>query len=238
MALRPDTVHLWRAHLSPAQHPVERFEAILTIEERARAERFLFERDRTRFVIARGLLRSILGAYLGADPREVVIQTGPQGKPELGAPHAGALHFNVSHSCQLGLFAFARCHAVGVDLEHLRPLPYIEALASSVLADEELAHFQSLPPHERVSALLTAWTRKEAVLKALGRGLNISPREVQVRLSPGRPAAVHGLAGEMHERIWTVLDPHVPSGYFAALASRTSGIELVEREWESETISE
>lgn len=141
---------------------------LLTDGERQRAERFRLPRIRDQFVAARGRLRSLLAGYLNLDPHTVPILYADGGKPYL--PTEWALHFNVSHTDGLAVFAIGRSR-VGVDVERVRTVPDAEGLVTRFFTTRECRQFLALPPPARPAAFLRAWTRKEAVLKAIGRGV-------------------------------------------------------------------
>lgn len=164
--LEPGDVHVWSA-------PLERAcDAALLIEaERERAARFKMERIRNQFIAARVQLRIILGRYLDAAPCEVPIAYEVNGKPFLAAKQDCGLHFNVSHSETLAVFAVTRCGRVGVDIERRRAIPNAEALVERFFTRRERDLFLALPECERLDAFFRAWTRKEAVLKAIGSGV-------------------------------------------------------------------
>jgi 4'-phosphopantetheinyl transferase len=182
-------VHVW---IVGADAPLARahFE-ILSADERDRAARFRFEIDRTRFLRRRAALRVILGGYLGAPPAEVSYSENAFGKPGLGGNRADAgLSFNTSHSDALALIAVSRCRRLGIDIERLRPLVEAERIAASYFAAGEAAAFAALPAGDRVAGFYNAWTRKEAVVKALGGGLSIPLDSFEVSLRPGDRAAI------------------------------------------------
>lgn len=141
-------------------------EATLSAEELIRARTMSSERAR-RFVAARAALRELLGSLLGVARADVEIRYGPHGKPEVEGP----LRFSVAHSGELVLMAAALGREVGVDVERVRRLSDPAGLAREVLDAGEQDAFAALAPHERDADLLAAWTRKEALLKALGIGL-------------------------------------------------------------------
>ena len=142
--LRPAGVHLWRAHLEVTPQ----ISATLSHGEWLQAGRFHFERDRERFIAARGLLRLILARYLGASPCGLRFSTGPHGKPELAAP-ASALRFNLSHSDDLMLLAVTHGREVGVDLEFMRDDVPFETLADYYFEPEEAWELRLLPAAQK-----------------------------------------------------------------------------------------
>lgn len=141
-------------------------------DECRRAGRFRLARDRRRYVVARGLLRTLLAARLGTHPRAVEFSYGAHGKPRL-APGSAVedLHFSVSHSGDLALFAFSRGREVGVDVEAVLPMRDADAVARQFFSRSELGAYRALEPGAREAGFFTCWTRKEAYLKALGGGL-------------------------------------------------------------------
>lgn len=194
--LHPGEVHVWRARLSESRP--EELGHLLSPAENIRAERFHFERDRARFICGRGLLRTILGRYLVADPRELRFVEGPHGKPELTGT-ASALRFNLSHSDDLMLLAVSHTRAVGIDLEMIRENVPVETLADYYFEPEDAWNLRLLPTPQRVWKFYELWTRTEAQLKADGSGI------------------AHGLKVLEPDR-WSLLKLQPAEGYAAALA--------------------
>jgi len=149
--------------------------ACLSADERRRAGAFVRERDRNRFVAARGQLRHLLAAKLGIPPSEVELEYGPQGKPRLSArmPVRG-LHFGVSRSEDVAVFALSQTYEVGVDIEALRPVAEADDIAALCFSTTEYESYRTLPPEDRTEGFLRRWTRLEAISKALGCGLGQS----------------------------------------------------------------
>ena len=141
----------------------------LSVGERERAGRFKFARDRRRFVVARARLRERLGERLGCPASKVKIGIGAHGKPF--AVDAPGLRFNLSHCDDLALIGFARGCDLGVDLEALRPVDEADAIAARVFSAAQYKAYLQLGGDQRVEALFSAWTQKEAYAKALGSGL-------------------------------------------------------------------
>jgi 4'-phosphopantetheinyl transferase len=167
-------VDVWRVPLDEQpEDAVAACETLLAGDERERARGFYFERDRRRFTLGRGVLRTLLGAYLGREPREVAFSYGPHGKPALAEERAGsdALHFNLAHSEGLAVCAFARGSQVGIDVEKMRELPDWEQVANAVFSPAELSRLRATDASRRRDEFFRAWTRQEALLKATGVGL-------------------------------------------------------------------
>ncbi|HKW92526.1 MAG TPA: 4'-phosphopantetheinyl transferase superfamily protein [Methylomirabilota bacterium] len=165
-------VHVWLADLSYRGDSLGRAAGILSEDERERATRFHFPHDAGRWMVSRAALRSILGRYLGVEAAAVRFCAGPWGKPQLTASFQGhLLEFNASRSDGLGLYAVARNRRVGVDIERVRPLPDLEAMAAHIFSPREQQALGQPPDAEPCAAFFSGWTRKEAYVKALGEGL-------------------------------------------------------------------
>jgi 4'-phosphopantetheinyl transferase len=191
VTLNTNEIHVWRVSLNMLPGTIERLSQLLAPDERAKAERFRFARDRNQFISGRGLLRVLLGRYLGCEPQDVRFCYSSYGKPSLDDPLAiSGLQFNLSHSHQLALLAFTYTRNIGVDIEYMRPDVEFEQLAEHFFAPDECAVLQSLPLSERQEAFYNCWTRKEAYIKARGEGLSIPLESFTVSLRPDEPAAL------------------------------------------------
>ena len=151
---------------------------VLDDGERARAERFVVDEVKRRFVLSHAALRLILARRLGGDWRDIRYDTVANGKPCLAGSTAGRLEFNMSHSGDLMVVAMSDDRPVGVDVEASRPIDRVRGLAETILAARELAVFDGLSPDDASRVLLRLWTFKEAVVKALGLGLSVEPRGI------------------------------------------------------------
>jgi 4'-phosphopantetheinyl transferase len=218
-SLLPGEIHLWRAGLDMPPSQAEQFLEILSEDERDRADRFRFPKDRWRFVAGRGLLRLILARYLGTLPDRIRFSYGPQGKPSLaGNLDGGALRFNVSHSDALALFAFARDRELGVDLERVDPLVAAERIPEYFFSSQECASLRSLPAEFQPEAFFHCWSRKEAYLKAKGGGLTVPLDQFSVSLAPNQPAELLWTAEPRENCRWSLHALTPAPGYVGALA--------------------
>jgi 4'-phosphopantetheinyl transferase len=199
---------------------VEQLEQTLSSDERDRANRFRVKGDRKRFIVARGALRAILGHYLGIKAGQVQFRYGVHGKPYLlEAINQARLRFNVTHSHQLALYAFARTREIGIDLEFARPMPHLRQTAASFMSACELTLLSELPEGRQQEAFYLCWTRKEAYIKATGMGVQQPLKQLGVSLTPGEPARllnVEGYPGEICR--WSLHSFTPAPGYVAALA--------------------
>jgi 4'-phosphopantetheinyl transferase len=202
----PAEVHVWLAPLAVAASDLSALAASLSADERERAGRYRFERDRRFFAAGRGILRRLLGAYLGLPPAAIAFTTGPHGKPRLisGGP-GDSLRFNLSHSGGLALIALARGREVGVDLERVRPIGDLPTLAGSCCSRTEARRLLALAEADRLPAFFRTWTRKEAYLKARGDGLSLPPEHVEVADCLGEAARLlHVVGAPGEEERWSL----------------------------------
>jgi len=189
--------------------------AVLDDGERARAERFVVDQVKRRFVLSHAALRLILAQRLGGDWRDIRYDTVANGKPCLAGSAAGRPEFNMSHSGDLMVVAVSDDRPVGVDVEAWRPIDRVRGLAETILCGRELAVFDGLSPDDASRVLLRVWTFKEALVKALGLGLSVEPRSIALPDSvlggdPGGELLFRGTNWRLHDL--------GASGYAAALA--------------------
>ena len=190
----------------------------LSPDEQARAERFLNSAKRLEFLRGRGLLRALLGGYLGCPPSAVRIGTTASGKPFLVSP-SEPIEFNLSHTQGLLVLAFASRRAVGVDVEARVELPDSESLARRILSAREQTEYARLPHALQPRAFLRCWVAEEACLKACGHGLGVDPRRVELPVPPPAFCTARASADpEVHGAAWHVFSFAPRAGFIATLA--------------------
>ena len=163
------------------------FLGTLSHDERERAARYRWERDRRRYIVRRGVLRELLSLYLHCPPAAIRLSSNPFGKPEI---EAAALRFNLSHSQDVALYVIASGLEVGCDIEWRDPQLASPGIAEQFFSQREIAAMQVLGPARWAEGFFNCWTRKEAYLKARGCGLSIRLDSFDVSLTPGEPAAL------------------------------------------------
>lgn len=219
--LPDDEVHVWLITLDRPEVRVAALAAQLSPDELERAGRFYRERARDRFVVARALLRTILGGYLGVPPASLRFALNTHGKPALENHVEAKLSFNISHSGGLALFAVSRDRALGVDIERLRTNLDHERLARRFFSPAEFAQFDCLPEEAKVDAFFRCWTRKEAYIKGQGVGIALGLDSFDVSLAPDAPAQLLATRPDGGEAArWRLQALQPAPGYAAALAVR------------------
>ena len=217
--LDDQAIHLWAIPIESSKSVVARLYALLSGDEQLRAARFRYEDLQRSFILARGVLRVLLGRYLDVRPNNVQFLYGPKGKPAVAEPEW--LSFNTSHSDGMALFAITRECEIGVDVERIRPLPDMYEIARQFFCSEETSELMSLPIHQRERAFYLCWTRKEAYIKASGNGLSMPLDSFQVTLDPTERARfIHLDQDRDVANSWTLTNIKLTDPYVAALAYR------------------
>lgn len=207
---------VWIVDLALSEARLARCAALLSPKERDRADKFLRPADRARHTASHAALRLVLARALGLDPGEIAFAAGPAGKPELAGPAGGLRAFNLSHSGAHALVGLARGAEIGVDVEAIRPLPDALRIARAHFSPDEAAALAAIAPTDIERAFFGLWTRKEAVVKALGAGLSLPLDRFSVTVPPAAPrlSRMDGPGG------WTLADVETGPGTAATVAVR------------------
>lgn len=193
---------------------------LLDAGETVRAARFLRPADRDRFVASHAALRIVLADRLGVPPRNLRFGTEPTGRPFLAEPAGSGLDFNLAHSGDYALIGLIDGARIGVDVEIRRSLPDAMRIARSHFAPDEAAALEALPAPERELAFFGLWTRKEAVVKALGAGLSQPLSGFSVTVPP-KPARMLRIMGGITP--WTLATIEPGPGAVATVAVTAPG---------------
>ncbi len=220
-----DTIEVGSLSLLSCKGETERLARYLCQSEQERAARFHFQADYDRYVAARAFLRLQLGAFLDCDPRSLLFQYTSHGKPFI---EKCGIEFNVSHSGDWVLFAFTRSTEIGVDIEHIRPMPDMRDVAKQNFAAPEFARWEATPEQDRTEAFYRCWTRKESFIKAIGEGLSCPLDSFEVAFGLGEPARLTSVNGdEALAAKWWVADLPGFAGYAAAVTARPANLDNV-----------
>lgn len=219
---------LWALDVPQARHAA--LAAHLGPAERARATAFVKPGARAAYEVARGRMREILAGYMGCAPQDVPLVTDRQGKPHLSEGAAGTgPSFNLSHAGgRAALVTGPHGLALGIDIEPHRPVE--AALADRFFSAAERAELAALDAPAWRAGFFNAWTRKEALLKALGAGLSRPLDSFDVTLTPGAPARLIRLSGALADR-WQLLPLEIGPDFPGCIALRYAGpVALILRE--------
>lgn len=217
--LGPGEIHVWNANLNRKLPFVHSMFETLSANEKLRAAKFRFERDRNHFVVGRGFLRSVLAGYLGLSAGEIQFSYSRFGKPSLilAAQHP-PLQFNLSHSNGMALLAVSSANEIGIDIEFVDQDFDWGRIADNYFSPRELSEMKALSEYRQTEAFFTGWTRKEACIKALGMGLSYPLNQFEVSMESSDPRLVMLNDEFKQTRKWSLVSIPTEPGYLAAMA--------------------
>jgi 4'-phosphopantetheinyl transferase len=221
--LTDEAVHVWAAHVSELLPCLGELASVLTCDECARAELFVREQDRNRYVVSRGMLRHTLSRYLGVCADRLRFRYGRYGKPELDDPDGRGISFNVSHSHDWVVCALTRNGQIGIDIEYMHATGErdLEPMARTVFCASEIDTFLRLPPAQRREMFFRLWTHKEACMKAIGTGFSLPPTEIELSIAPGSEPRLLRAGSESTRDRWFLREFNLAAGYAASLATES-----------------
>jgi 4'-phosphopantetheinyl transferase len=217
--LEKDEVHIW---LGAFDHSAPLAPAVINLlseKEHARASRFRFRMDQSRYASSRAMLKTILGLYLSIHPEEVILACDSPKKPVLDGRFGGTLQFNLSHTDELTALALVSGKDIGIDIEKVKTSIDCNGIARRFFTRREAAAIQAALPESRTDTFFTCWVRKEALTKAIGSGLSMDLRELEVLGQPGEKVDLVCWAdGALAATRWAIEDLEPSPGYVGALA--------------------
>ncbi|MEM7315667.1 MAG: 4'-phosphopantetheinyl transferase superfamily protein [Planctomycetota bacterium] len=218
--LEAGQVHIWRLSLRTQDGDYEPFTATLDDQEKERGARFIFAKHRERFIVGRARVRELLSSYADCDPDEFEYTYDNLGKPRFKDETLDQrIKFNFSNSADLGLLAVTLETELGVDLEKIRPMHDMMGMAKRYFAESETEQLFALDEPDRPDAFFRCWTRKEAYLKAVGKGLTFPLRDVEVSLLPQDDCCIHNINSDAdNANRWSLIHVAPHDNYHGALA--------------------
>ncbi|MEO8659883.1 MAG: 4'-phosphopantetheinyl transferase superfamily protein [Bryobacteraceae bacterium] len=237
---RSNEIHVHSVDTASCEAYQAEFEALLDETERAAANRFLFPRHKAEYVAAHGAMRILLAGYCGCGPEEMRFDKELNGRPYLSSGFRELVDFNLTHTRGLAMVAVGKGLRFGVDAEELRPNAWSEELAASCLTARETEAIRALDDAERDRAFLRCWTRKEAVMKATGRGLSLDPRDLDVPVEPGEALSLLASrdAAAQPAGDWWLSDVEAGAGFVAAIAVFKSKPSVSLQPWTGESLAQ
>lgn len=176
-SLQEEELHLYLGSLNLFSNSESSFFDLLDLQERKRAGRYYFSKDRSRFIRVRAFLKILLSKYLKSDPRDIFFLINRYGKPEIPS-----LQFNLSHSKNHFLIAITLSKRVGVDLEILSKERSFLKIAERYFSSSEFSALKNLSGQEQLQRFYQGWTYKEALIKAMGKGLFFPLKNISLPL--------------------------------------------------------
>jgi 4'-phosphopantetheinyl transferase len=220
-----DEIHVFKASLDCSEEMLVLYKELLSVDERLKAKRFKFERDKKHYTAGRGTLRELLGRYLGESPSRIKFSYTDKGKPFL---KNSAVKFNIAHSGGMAVFALSSMHELGIDIEILKDKKDAVELAKRFFSEDEIKDLDSVPKEKLTESFFNCWTRKEAFIKALGKGLSYSLTDFSVSLRPGDEPRVKWIKDKNEDiNDWRMFDISIDDNYISSLAVKAKNVNVV-----------
>lgn len=161
-------IHIWKINLDKNDAYLDENSHLLSKAELEKSQRLFKQQHQNRAIAMKVQLRLILSRYLEQPANSIEFAVAEFGKPYI---KSSVINFNVSHSQGKALLAISLSEAIGVDLECWRELDHAEAIVKRHYSESEKAYWAKLAERQKTSVFFDIWTRKEAFIKATGRGL-------------------------------------------------------------------
>jgi len=227
--LNIDTIEIWHGNINAEDIDYPNYWRVLDADEQVRAGKFKNDLLRKRYVIVHGRLRKLLAQILNEPPEKISIKTAEHGKPYL--VDTPELAFNLSHSANAMVVAVGWNCQLGVDIELCKPRTSLAGLVDKCFAKEEIAYWNKLSAAQQIAEFYRFWTRKEAFVKATGRGIGLGLNRCVV--NPENPTGFLRVPADCGQAsMWHVLDIAVGQGVCSALVTDKDivGVRLIELE--------
>ena len=222
---KQNEIHIYSADFTSVIECLEDFNKILSDEEKNKAARFHFEKDRNNFVLSRGILKSILAHYLKKNPKHIIFQFNDYGKPFLR--EIKNIEFNISHSKNKLLLAFSSNISIGADIEFMNADFAKGDIAKKFFSPFEVSRLNKLSNGLKIEGFYNCWTRKEALIKGIGKGLSIPLDSFDVELIPGKVPKIFDLRFDSKEKgEWEIIDLNLYKDYKSAVALRSKNYNI------------
>jgi len=233
ISIAVNEAHVWRTSLNQDETTVLELSSYLAPDEYRRATKYHRAVDRDRFIVARGVLRSILSTYLHIPPNELQFTYNQYGKPAISdGQNRCALNFNLSHSNDLALYVTACARSVGIDIEYIRRDFATLEIAEHFFSKDEVRSLKAAPTDGMIEAFFNCWSRKESYIKAIGMGVSYPLDGFTVSLAPNAaPALLKVAADEREPDRWQMYELKAGEGYAASLIVENPPVTLRQWQW-------
>lgn len=226
MFLAENEAHIWQISLKQNDEALQISARLLDETEQSKTAKFRFGKDRKNYIAAHGAMREILSLYLEICPQNIEFETNSYGKPFLCGGKSD-ISFNLSHSGELALLAITKGSKIGVDIELIRADIAAENLAEQVFSTLEIETWRNLPENFKAKAFFDCWTRKEAFIKAVGKGLSYPLKDFSVAFSPCEQARLIALENtKLKAENWQIIELNIAENYAAAMAIEARNTKL------------
>lgn len=215
--LLDNNIHIWVLKTSSQKPYLDAFNKVLSEDEKRKAGKFRFEKDRNTSIVARGALRILLGKYLDRPPETINFNYGEFGKPEIDSSQN--LNFNVSHSRDLIVIGFVRNLDIGIDVEFIKKDFDVMEIVDNYFSEREIKFINNVPKKLQTDVFYRGWTRKEAFIKAKAKGLTFALDSFSISTDSDERAEVKETLWDSKEKhLWRIVPFKTLPDYKAAIA--------------------
>ena len=220
-------IHIYYIDLIHGFNCIDDLINILSVEEKERANKFYFTKDKNNFIVARSFLRLMLSKYLHELPNEIVFSYNKFGKPFLKKTTKPNLKFNLSHSKSIVALAITSEREVGIDVEFMRDDLEIINMANNFFSEYEKKELLGLNRVNQLEGFYNCWTRKEAFIKGIGKGLSIPLDSFDVELDPQKPVRLLKVRSKLNSiKDWQIFDLSIDPEYKCAVAVNSANVKI------------
>jgi len=217
--LKPNTVHIWSLNFVVNDDAYNKYHSLLSEDEKTRASKFKFYKDKRCYVVGKGVLRLLSGKYLNNDAKAIVFEYGKQGKPKF--KYEAHLNFNVSHSGDIAIIGFVYDHTIGIDIEIIKDDFDTLEIANNFFSKKEIAELRKIPNPQKHIAFYRCWTRKESFIKAKGQGLSFPLDSFSVSIDSDEKSELLETKWDEHEKnFWNLFSFSPKEKYIGAISVR------------------
>jgi len=226
-------IHLWSSLLDQPDDIINYFWTILSNEEKDRIDKFKFKSLRERHTVSKGLLKSFIANYLNIETEEINFVQNEYGKPSL-QPELNEvnLQFNVSHSEQLGMFAFTTGKELGIDVELIQEIPNLNQIVDICFSEFEKDWFYKSDPNQQKELFYKVWTGKEAFIKAIGTGLSFPLNEIEFIINTNKTIELQRVHGDQsYWGKWNIYTFNPLPNFISSLVMETNELMIRRYSW-------
>jgi len=227
-------IHLWSSFLDQPDDIINRFYEVLSEEEKYRINKYKYKSLRYRHTVSKGLLKDFISKYLNIETKEISFVQNKYGKPSL-QPELNEmnLQFNVSHSENLGIFAFTKGYELGIDVESIQETPNLNRLVDKCFSDFEKEWFYKSEPSLQKELFYKVWTGKEAFIKAIGIGLSFPLKEIEFKINSNKAIEFQSIHGDISYRgKWNIFTFNPPPNFISSLVVETNKLKIRRYSWD------
>jgi 4'-phosphopantetheinyl transferase len=226
VAIKDNQVHVWQVNLKTLPANATKLTGTLSSEELERAGKFKFQQDREHFILFHSQLRLILSKYYDCQPGEFIFRYNSCKKPLISNPEFEGLKFNMSHSEDLMLVGLCKHKEIGIDVEKVREVDELDNIANENFSAQEIKYLTD--SSDKTNTFFKIWTRKEAFIKAIGKGIHFPLKSFGIELTS--PVSLEHLVILNHPSWpdqWRTSELKVSDGYIASLAINSDKFKIL-----------